>query len=135
VWIDDDDKPTMVGTGTEDIFCTSWSPSESYDSPYIGIVFDGGLEYSGLSYYRWFIEDPITFEKRIKFTIEHGHANRRSPYISTVAYWYMDKPTNDFGNISNPKDRYPPPFEEIATILGKNEKKWLEEAQNATKKD
>lgn len=115
IWIDDDKEPTIIGTGTEDLFCTSWSPTEVYDSPYIGIVYDGGEEYTGLSYYRWFIEDPISFEKFLKFTIEHGHANRRSDYISTVAYWYLNKPSDSFGDISTPKERCPPQFTAIAT--------------------
>ncbi|MHA1727722.1 MAG: glycoside hydrolase family 172 protein [Promethearchaeota archaeon] len=123
IWIDDDKQPSLIGTGTEDLFCTSWSPSEIYDSPYIGIVYDGGKEYTGVSYYRWFIEDPITFNKRIKFSIEHGHANRRSDYISTVVYWYMNKATNSFGDISTPKERYPPQFEAIASVPYKKEEK------------
>lgn len=131
---DSDEESTMIGTGTEDLFCTAWSPSEVYDSPYIGIVFDGGNEYTGVSYYRWFIEDPITFKKNVKFSIEHGHANRRSDYISTVVYWYMNKPSNDFGDISTSKERYPPQFEAIASILGKNEAKWKKQAEKEEEK-
>ncbi|MFX1252597.1 MAG: glycoside hydrolase family 172 protein [Promethearchaeota archaeon] len=115
VWIDDERDPVLLGTGTEDLFCTSWSPKEVFDSPYFGIVYDGGEDYTGLSYYRWFIEDPIIFEKKLKFTIEHGHANRRNDYFSTVAYWYLDKPSNSFGDISTAKTRIPPPFKPIAT--------------------
>ena len=75
------------------------------------------------------VEYPITFKKSITFSIEHGHANRRSEYISTVVYWYMYKLSNDFGDRSTSKERYPPKFEAIASILGKNEDTWKKQAE------
>ena len=40
--------------------------------------------------YRFFIEDPIFFEKSLKGTIEHGSNNNLTLDLSTVAYWYQD---------------------------------------------
>lgn len=85
--------PQIHGTGTEDYFNTAWCPSESYHAPYHGITMPGGTNWSGqISMYRFHIEDPVTFSKSIKVTIEHGHDNHRSDDVSSVAYWYQDSP-------------------------------------------
>jgi hypothetical protein len=82
--------PSLHGTGTEDYFNTAWCPSEAYSAPYHGITLPGGPNWSGeISLYRFHIEDPITFERSIRVTIEHGHANKRSDDWSSVAYWYQ----------------------------------------------
>jgi hypothetical protein len=39
------------------------------------------------------LENPIHFEREIKVTIEHGHANHLANEMSSVAYWYAEKPT------------------------------------------
>lgn len=84
--------PNIHGTGTEDYFNTAWCPSQEFHGPYHGITLPGGPNWSGqISMYRFHIEDPITFEKSIRVTIEHGHDNHRSDDISSVAYWYLDR--------------------------------------------
>jgi hypothetical protein len=85
--------PALHGTGTEDYFDTAWCPSESYHAPYHGITLPGGPNWSGqVSLYRFHIEDPVTFTRSIRVTIEHGHNNHRSDDLSSVAYWYAEKP-------------------------------------------
>jgi hypothetical protein len=37
--------------------------------------------------------DPIRFSKRIKVTIEHGHANHLSDDWAATAYWYQSLPS------------------------------------------
>ena len=93
----DDGETILYGTGTEDYFCTAWSPSKYYCSPYFGIPLPGGKNWSGkISYYRYHIEDPIYFHKNIKVKIEHGHANQRSDDWSSTAYWYQTEPHKPF---------------------------------------
>jgi hypothetical protein len=85
--------PSLHGTGTEDYFNTAWCPSESYHAPYHGITLPGGPNWSGqISVYRFHIEDPVTFTSSIRVSIEHGHANKRSDDVSSVAYWYQELP-------------------------------------------
>jgi hypothetical protein len=43
--------------------------------------------------YRFHMVDPIRFEKRIKVTFEHGHANHLSDDWSSTAYWYQTLPS------------------------------------------
>jgi hypothetical protein len=89
--------PSLHGTGTEDYFNTAWSPQQEYSAPYHGITLGGGDNWSGhVSLYRFHIEDPVTFERSIRVTIEHGHANKRSDDFSSVAYWYQAEPHRPF---------------------------------------
>ena len=99
IFIDGDGwPPALHGTGTEDYFNTAWCPSQSYSAPYHGITLPGGANWSGeISLYRFHVEDPITFTRGIRVTIEHGHANKRSDDYSSVAYWYQEEPHTPFG--------------------------------------
>jgi hypothetical protein len=95
VFIDGDVQPTLVGTGTEDFFNTSWCPKELYQHPYYGYPRvnneTGWLGHTHV--YRFFIADPVYFDKSCKFTIEHGHNNNLTLDLASVAYWYQDKAT------------------------------------------
>lgn len=105
--------PALHGTGTEDYFCAAWGfPSGKYDGLYHGVSLaepingilkndpwqtpaatEPDLMYSGKwTFYRLHLLDPITFEKSIKVTIEHGHANCHSSDYASTAYWYQFEP-------------------------------------------
>jgi hypothetical protein len=99
--------PSLHGTGTEDYFNTAWCPTQTYSAPYHGLTLPGGPNWSGLiSTYRFHIEDPVTFERSIRVTIEHGHANKRCDDLSSVAYWYQALPHKPFG-IAPVQERLP----------------------------
>jgi len=88
-YIDYEIYANLHGTGTEDYFNTAWCPQGTFAAPYFGITMPGGPNWSGkISLYRYHIEDPIYFEKSLRVTIEHGHANRRSDDHASTAYWY-----------------------------------------------
>jgi hypothetical protein len=94
MWIiDDESKPRLFGTGTEDFFNTSWSPKEKYEHPYYGYPrVNNETGWLGRTHvYRFFINDPIFFEKSLKATIEHGGSNNMTLDIGTVAYWYQSE--------------------------------------------
>ncbi|RBQ21852.1 hypothetical protein DP939_04025 [Spongiactinospora rosea] len=89
--------PSLHGTGTEDYFNTAWCPTQTHHAPYHGVTLPGGPNWSGdISLYRFHVEDPITFTESIRVTIEHGHANKRSDDVSSVAYWYQTLPHRPF---------------------------------------
>jgi hypothetical protein len=123
IFIDGDEKLTLHGTGTEDYFNCAYSPNEEYCAPYHGYthinqpreypapssVLRPQRDYSGkTSMYRFHIEDPVTFKKSIRVTIEHGHANARSNDYSSTAYWYQTEPHRAF-NILPVEERIPNP--------------------------
>lgn len=91
-FIDGESTPSMIGTGTEDFFNTSWCPKEPYSHPYFGYPrVNNDIGWLGRTHvYRFFIEDPIFFEKSIKGTIESGHENNLTLDLATVAYWYQN---------------------------------------------
>lgn len=92
-FIDGEEYPSLIGTGTEDFFNTSWCPKEPFSHPYFGYPrVNNDVGWLGRTHaYRFFINDPIFFEKGVKATIEHGHNNNLTLDLATVAYWYQDK--------------------------------------------
>ena len=93
IFIDGETLPSIIGTGTEDFFNTSWCPKELFQHPYFGYPRvnneTGWLGHTHV--YRFFITDPFYFDKSGKFTIEHGHNNNLTLDLASVAYWYQDK--------------------------------------------
>lgn len=94
-YIDGSEQPSLHGTGTEDYFNTSWCPKEPFMHPYYGYPrVNGTLGWLGRTHvYRFHVEDPIYFDKSLRFSIEHGHNNCLTLDLASVAYWYLDKPT------------------------------------------
>lgn len=109
-FIDGDEMPTLHGTGTEDYFNTSWCPKEPFSHPYFGYPrVNDDIGWLGRTHvYRYHIEDPIHFDKSIRFTIEHGHNNFLALDLASVAYWYAEKPTK-LQPIPGKADRAPRP--------------------------
>jgi len=114
IFIDGDALPTINGTGTEDYYNGAWDfggRAFSYEHNGAPVISDPGEHIGGkYSLYRWHIESPITFEKSIKVTIEHGHANHRSDSFYSVAYWYQTEPHAAFPPLPAPADRVPKLF-------------------------
>ncbi len=102
IFVDDDNEgqrwpPTLHGTGTEDYFNTAWGTDEKFDSPFFGLTLPGQYNWTGfISWYRWHLLDPVRFNRSIRVSIEHGHANRRSDDFSSTAYWYQLEPHKPF---------------------------------------
>jgi hypothetical protein len=96
IFIDGEETPSIFGTGTEDYFNTAFCPRTEFHSPYFGIHLNSGDDENPWrgknSMYRFHIEDPIHFQKSIKVTIEHGHANKLMNDYSSTAYWYQTEP-------------------------------------------
>ncbi|HET9477212.1 MAG TPA: DUF2961 domain-containing protein, partial [Dehalococcoidia bacterium] len=56
---------------------------------------------------RFHIEDPIMFQRAIRVTIEHGHANDMTHDYSSTAYWYQAEPHAPFQALPPAVDRLP----------------------------
>ncbi len=110
------------GTGTEDYFNQSWSPDEHFLHPYFGTArAPGRLNESPLfgwlgrtHVYRFHLEDPIRFQKSLRASIEHGHANVLTLELASVAYWYQTMPSRRFPELAPVAKRAPLP--EIGTV-------------------
>jgi hypothetical protein len=46
--------------------------------------------------YRWHGDNPVTFTRYLKHTMEHGHANHRPDDFYSVCYWYQSEPYTNF---------------------------------------
>lgn len=109
-FIDDATKPVLPGgTGSEDYFLGAWDFGGSsfayplYGAPVVGKELAG----ERWSVYRFHLDNPITFTKYMKATIEHGHANHRSDNFYSVAYWYQAEPHEPFPPLPPMDDRIP----------------------------
>jgi hypothetical protein len=111
IFIDGETTPRLYGTGSEDYFNTAFCPREEYCSPYQGVTVNSGDDewpWRGKnSLYRFHIEDPIHFEKSIRVTIEHGHANSLSNDYASTAYWYQAEPHQTFPDLLPVNQRLP----------------------------
>ena len=109
IFVDDDVwPPSFHGTGSEEIFGGGASPAKEYTGPYTGFHLVENFDYSGKNaMYRWYIHDPIRFKKKIRWTIEHGHANNFENDYSSVAFWYQKEPHIKFPPLPPVKERIP----------------------------
>jgi len=114
IFTDDEAKPAIVGTGSEDYFLGSWDfggrdgavpfAHDMYGAPLIAAAERTGGRYCC---YRWHGDNPVTFERYLKHTMEHGHANDRHDNFFSVAYWYQAPVYTDFPALPPIQDRIP----------------------------
>lgn len=105
IWIDDDPAwpPSIHGTGGEDYLGQGWMMQKNC-YPFNGsIIHEDDVPNTQVSY-RWHLVDPVRFKKKIKVTLEHGHANHLSDDWATTAYWYQTLPSPKL-NIPPMKER------------------------------
>jgi hypothetical protein len=117
IFIDDNSKPAITGTGTEDYYNGAWdfggiNGAQPFAYRHIGAPYITNAERIGGRYslYRWHVESPVVFEKSLKVTIEHGHANHRSDNFFSTAYWYQTEPHAKFPVFPKVEDRIPKLF-------------------------
>jgi hypothetical protein len=93
IWVDGYHwPPTLHGTGSEDYLNQAWGMQPNAFLRNGSSIFEGHTGGYQTSYI-FHVENPVRFTKSIKATIEHGHANHLANEMSSVAYWYADKPT------------------------------------------
>jgi Protein of unknown function (DUF2961) len=114
IFIDNDSAPAITGTGSEDYFNGAWDfggrdGATPFAHLYNGAPFIVAPELAGGWYclYRWHADNPVTFTKSLKHTMEHGHANDRADCFYSVAYWYQAQPYTDFPALPPARDRVP----------------------------
>jgi len=119
IFIDGEETPGIIGTGSEDYYLGAWCYGGCGINPFggtrptfahrrYGNPMNGGDD-RGAKWmvYRLHTESPIAFEKDIRVTIEHGHANHRSDNFYTVAYWYQTEPHAELPLLPPVKERLP----------------------------
>lgn len=100
--------PSFHGTGSEEIFGGGACPSTEYAGPYTGFYLVGNRDFSGkVGTYRFHVTDPIHFQKSIRVTIEHGHANNYANDYTSTAFWYQTEPHKPHPALPPAADRLP----------------------------
>ncbi|MEZ5110269.1 MAG: glycoside hydrolase family 172 protein [Microbacteriaceae bacterium] len=126
---DDEEHPTICGTGTEDYFGGAWNfdvPGQGYtafSTPYLGmpqVIRPDGLYVSQQRFglYRWHLLDPIFFSTRLA-KVDVQALGWRSGWrylplrddIASTALFYLDRPT-----ARRPK---PPSADDMEVHLGR----------------
>ncbi len=114
IFVDDETKPAIIGTGSEDYFLGSWNfggrdGAAPFAHHYYGAPLIVMAERTGGRYccYRWHGDNPVTFTRYLKHTMEHGHANDRGDNFFSVAYWYQAEPYTDFPALPAAAERVP----------------------------
>jgi hypothetical protein len=103
IFVDDETKPLIIGTGSEDYFLGSWNfggregarpfAHHQYGAPLIQSPERVGGRYCC---YRFHGDNPVTYTRYLKHTMEHGHANDRGDCYYSCCYWYAAAPAADF---------------------------------------
>jgi hypothetical protein len=118
---DDQEHPTICGTGTEDYFGGAWGfrgPDEredAYSTPFLGLplVRHVATEVPMYGLYRWHILDPIRFKRALRVTIQalgwwpNGKFQPRTDDIASTAYWYQREPHAAFPALPPVHERWP----------------------------
>jgi hypothetical protein len=114
IFIDSESKPVINGTGSEDYFLGSWDfggrdGAQPFAHSMYGAPLIVNAERTGGRYccYRWHGDNPVTFERYLKHTMEHGHANDRGDNFFSVAYWYQSTVYTDFPPLPPVTSRIP----------------------------
>ncbi|WP_418668196.1 glycoside hydrolase family 172 protein [Allofournierella sp.] len=125
-FIDGEEYPSLNGTGTEDYFNHAWGMQRNA-FPFFGTIVHESQSGDFQVSYRFHITDPVRFEKSIKVTIEHGHANHLADDWSSTAYWYQLLPTAPALTIQSVEERLPvvpqlPPRQAVNVELTKEQR-------------
>ncbi len=122
IWVDGYKwPPDLHGTGSEDYLGQAWAMQPNAFLRNGSSLFEyrtGGYQTS----YVFHVENPVYFEREIRVTIEHGHANHLANEMSSVAYWYLDQPTGI---------AIPPPAPQRQAVLRQSDGRWLQDPASA----
>jgi len=102
IYIDNEEKPALSYTGSEDYFQSAWYYVKGeYSAPTHGCVIRSSFfnlfwGKCRVATYRFHYPDAISFQQKIKVHINHGEFNEADADYQSVAYWYQREPHDDF---------------------------------------
>lgn len=121
IWVDGYKwPPDLHGTGSEDYLNQAWGMQPNAFLHNGSSIHESNTHGYQTSYVLH-VENPVRFEKEIKVTIEHGHGNHLANEMSSVAYWYAERPTAVVA---------PPPVAKRLPVLRDNSGCWLYDKKN-----
>jgi hypothetical protein len=114
--------PDLHGTGSEDYLNQAWGMQANAFLRNGSSIFENQTQGYQTSYV-FHLENPVRFEREIKVTIEHGHANHLANEMSSTAYWYAAAPT---------AVAPVPPVQQRFPVLRDNQGNWLRDSTRET---
>ncbi|MDA3800536.1 MAG: DUF2961 domain-containing protein, partial [Kiritimatiellae bacterium] len=96
---------SIHGTGLEDYFNGGWYYRELLARPLHGLVEKAAMN---TSQYRFHLTTPVAFKNSLDVNFEFGNEKLKDGYMSSVAYWYQNEPTDSGTIIDTNKNWYPP---------------------------
>lgn len=111
IYRDDETKPSVWGTGTEDYFSGAWYylvQGGRFAAPYHGCIVRDLLR-SRIAVYRFDMAAPVSFTKSLRVCINHGFYNELSCDYSSTAFWYQEEPHRTFPELPPVRQRKPHP--------------------------
>ncbi|MBI1387132.1 MAG: DUF2961 domain-containing protein [bacterium] len=90
VFVDQNNKPSFLGTGSEDYYNYAWSAEDIWNTPYAGQPRNDGPNTRGfVTNHRWHMLDPIPFESYIAFYMElYAHDETPDMSYARIGYHY-----------------------------------------------
>ena len=120
IWVDGYKwPPDLHGTGSEDYLNQAWGMQPNAFLRNGSSIYEhdtGGYQTS----YVFHLENPVRYQKDIKVTIEHGHANHLANEMSSVAYWYSETPTSVLN---------PPTIHERLPVMKDDAGNWIRQSK------
>lgn len=106
VFVDDDVRPSIFGTGSEDYYNYSWSSPDIFYYPYCGQPRNDGPGNRGfVTNFRWHILDAIPFQNRIAFYMElYCHDVTPGMSYARTGYYYARSGAIDESEPLMPED-------------------------------
>ncbi len=116
IWVDGYKwPPDLHGTGSEDYLGQAWGMQPNAFLRNGSSIYEPNTRGYQTSYV-FHLENPVRFQREIKVTIEHGHANHLANEMSSVAYWYAQEPAAACAV---------PPVAQRMPVLRDNQGNWL----------
>jgi hypothetical protein len=109
MWIDRDpaDEPDVHGTGGEDYFNGAWYFTSVPCTTATHGVTRRSRARRQVSCYRFHAEMPVSFEERIKVTLDHGLDNALPARYDCVTFWYQSEPHAPLVELPAARERRP----------------------------
>lgn len=111
IYVDGDRvPPTYAGTGHEEVFNAGCCPDAEFWGAYTGfyLIENRNGNFGGKNQmYKFYINDPVRFQKSLRVTIEHGHANNFENDYTSTALWYQREPHKAFPPLPAAEQRLP----------------------------
>ncbi|MBW6536721.1 MAG: DUF2961 domain-containing protein [Mariniphaga sp.] len=131
IFVDGEEFPSFIGTGTEDYYGYAWCRPEKFTHPFIAQPTGAGNFHPGMTVnMRYRTLDAIPFQQEISSNIEMWHWVKTTVNFAMSSYWYAlpGAETNvkpDVEAVQNPvaldrSDIYPPVVDDDGKIEGEH---------------